>query len=93
MAIDFSTHDESAYQALAALVASQDVRVLSMSALVLYTTPLIHYLHSVNNVGKSHDMPDDFHVLPADEMQQVIDINVYANTRVAQIVAPHMVVR
>ncbi|TFY82023.1 hypothetical protein EWM64_g1987 [Hericium alpestre] len=47
----------------------------------------------VNNVGKSHDMPTDFVDTPADEIHDILAINVNATVRVTEIIVPGMVSR
>ncbi|KAI0045061.1 3-ketoacyl-CoA reductase [Auriscalpium vulgare] len=47
----------------------------------------------VNNVGKSHEMPADLVDTPADEVRDILAINVAATTRVTALVAPGMVAR
>jgi len=47
----------------------------------------------INNVGKSHDMPVDFLATEQQEMEDIININIFATLRVTRIVAPTMVER
>ncbi|KAI0064850.1 3-ketoacyl-CoA reductase [Artomyces pyxidatus] len=47
----------------------------------------------VNNVGKSHEMPTDFIDTPAEEMNDILAINVNATLRVTSFVAPGMASR
>ncbi|KAI0317034.1 3-ketoacyl-CoA reductase [Amylostereum chailletii] len=47
----------------------------------------------VNNVGKSHEMPTDFVETPADEISDILAINVNATVRVTSIVTPGLVSR
>ena len=47
----------------------------------------------VNNVGKSHEMPSDFVDTPADEIRDILAINVSATLRVTSLVTPGMVSR
>ncbi|KAA1478108.1 NAD(P)-binding protein [Dentipellis sp. KUC8613] len=47
----------------------------------------------VNNVGKSHAMPTDFVDTPADELHDIVAINVNATLRVTALVTPGMVSR
>ena len=47
----------------------------------------------MNNVGKSHEMPTDFVETPAEEMRDILAINVQATVRVTALVAPGMVSR
>ncbi|THH16063.1 hypothetical protein EW146_g4525 [Bondarzewia mesenterica] len=47
----------------------------------------------VNNVGKSHEMPVDFVDTPADEIHDILAININATLRVTSLVSPGMVSR
>ena len=47
----------------------------------------------VNNVGRSHSIPVPFLETPAQEMQDIINVNCGATLQVTQIVAPKMVAR
>lgn len=48
---------------------------------------------SVNNVGKSHDMPVYFHDTELQELKDIVQINVFGTLRVTQIVLPSLLAR
>lgn len=48
---------------------------------------------SVNNVGKSHDMPVPFAETSPEELEDIVEINVAATLRVSRMVVPGMVER
>ncbi|QRW12765.1 short chain dehydrogenase [Ceratobasidium sp. AG-Ba] len=47
----------------------------------------------VNNVGKSHDLPADFHEIPLIEHEDIVEINVNATIKVTRLVVPVMIAR
>lgn len=47
----------------------------------------------VNNVGMSHNMPVPFHETEDKELENIVNINVFATLRVTKIVTPGMVKR
>ncbi|CAE6342104.1 unnamed protein product [Rhizoctonia solani] len=47
----------------------------------------------VNNVGKSHDIPADFHEIPLIEHEDIVEINVNATIKVTRLIVPGMITR
>lgn len=64
--------------------------------LSLILTPFVDYLFlqisstTVNNVGKSHEMPVSFLETPVEEQQAIIDININGTLRVTKVVLKNM---
>ncbi|ELU42146.1 ketoreductase [Rhizoctonia solani AG-1 IA] len=47
----------------------------------------------VNNVGKSHDIPADFHEIPLIDHEDIVEINVNATIKVTRLIVPGMITR
>lgn len=47
----------------------------------------------MNNVGKSHDMPTDFHEVPLIDHEDIVEININATIKVARLIVPGMISR
>ncbi|KAG8717811.1 hypothetical protein FRC08_006600 [Ceratobasidium sp. 394] len=47
----------------------------------------------VNNVGKSHDIPADFHEVPLIEHEDIVEVNINATIKVTRLIVPGMIAR
>jgi 17beta-estradiol 17-dehydrogenase / very-long-chain 3-oxoacyl-CoA reductase len=96
--IDFAKADDAAYDAFSTAIDadSKDIGVLGVLFYFIFYSidrKLSMCSHSVNNVGKSHNMPAYLIDTPKDEIKDIVSINVDATLRVTYAVLPGMVKR
>jgi len=92
--VDFAKCDETGYAKLSAAFDSLDVGVLGTpsASLHLHSTHIASHF-TVNNVGKSHNMPVYFSETPKEEMNDIVAINVNATLHMTYAILPGMIQR
>ena len=93
LAMDFSKTDGPQWDVFQAEIENLDVGVLGTSIFPSEILLLLLKIAAVNNVGRSHSFPADFIDAPAEEVDNILAININATVKVTRTVLPGMLKR